>query len=119
MKARTIFGANHACGPSGPSIEGINASISLHVPSKSTTKADLVLSKNDKMSEPETHKLTVSAQAFPIEEVTLYSKRAEVARSVTCALKKGDNEVVVGDLPTSLMRETLKYSTRSSSRTLS
>ncbi|KAH8918513.1 hypothetical protein BT69DRAFT_1267680 [Atractiella rhizophila] len=60
------------------------------------------------MSESEMHRITLSAQDFPIDEVTLYSKRAEVSRTVNCALKKGDNEVVVGNLPTCLIRETLK-----------
>ncbi|KAH8923634.1 hypothetical protein BT69DRAFT_1350011 [Atractiella rhizophila] len=50
----------------------------------------------------------LSASTFPISHVTLYTARAEIKRTVNCSVKKEENEVVISDLPSNIVLDSLK-----------
>ncbi|KAG8720887.1 hypothetical protein FRC08_017469 [Ceratobasidium sp. 394] len=53
---------------------------------------------------------TIDAQEYPIEAVTLYSKRAEVRRVITLELKAGRNDFAITNLPSSIVPDTFHVS---------
>ncbi|KAH8923657.1 hypothetical protein BT69DRAFT_1262263 [Atractiella rhizophila] len=64
------------------------------------------------------NKISLSASAFPVTHVTLYPSRAEVKRTFTADLKEGENEVVLTDLPTKVVRESLRVEGSSTFETI-
>ncbi|KAH8930448.1 hypothetical protein BT69DRAFT_1255379 [Atractiella rhizophila] len=64
------------------------------------------------------NKIALSASSFPVTHVTLYPSRAEVRRTVTAELKEGENEVVLSDLPTDVVHESLRVEGSSTFETI-